>query len=168
MITVDIANRQLGVELPDDEIQARLAAWTAPAPHYTTGALAKYAKVVVERQPWAPSPTSPGSRYWHRAACLASRGRRLSSHSPNARQDLRDLNRLFGDLAIYHGERLHLRRQEVRQRHDHVDQPFPGLPHVCHGRVRPRERVRVVDPEQFQIGVVDLAVDLQNSLPSIS
>jgi len=45
-ITVDIPNRQLRLELPDDEINARLAAWTPPAPKYTTGALAKYAKAV--------------------------------------------------------------------------------------------------------------------------
>jgi len=45
-ITVDIANRELRLELPEAEIAARLAAWTAPAARYTTGALAKYAKVV--------------------------------------------------------------------------------------------------------------------------
>ena len=45
-ITVDIPNRQLRVELSDDEIKARLAAWTPPAPKYTSGALAKYAKSV--------------------------------------------------------------------------------------------------------------------------
>jgi dihydroxy-acid dehydratase len=45
-ITVDIANRQLRVELPDDEIERRLAAWKAPAPKYTSGALAKYARTV--------------------------------------------------------------------------------------------------------------------------
>jgi dihydroxy-acid dehydratase len=45
-ITVDIANREVRVELSDDEIKARLANWTAPAPRYTTGALAKYAKSV--------------------------------------------------------------------------------------------------------------------------
>ncbi|MFN8632240.1 MAG: dihydroxy-acid dehydratase [Chloroflexota bacterium] len=45
-ITVDIPNRELRVELSDDEIAARLAAWTPPAPRYTSGALAKYAKVV--------------------------------------------------------------------------------------------------------------------------
>jgi dihydroxy-acid dehydratase len=45
-ITVDIANRQLRMELSDEEIERRLAAWTAPAPKYTSGALAKYAKAV--------------------------------------------------------------------------------------------------------------------------
>jgi dihydroxy-acid dehydratase len=46
IITVDIANRELNVQLSDDEIKARLANWTPPAPKYTTGALAKYAKSV--------------------------------------------------------------------------------------------------------------------------
>ena len=46
IITVDINKREINVELPADEIKKRLAAWTAPAPHYTTGALAKYARVV--------------------------------------------------------------------------------------------------------------------------
>jgi len=46
MITVDIEARQLNVALSDDEIKQRLSEWTAPAPKYTTGALAKYAKCV--------------------------------------------------------------------------------------------------------------------------
>jgi dihydroxy-acid dehydratase len=46
IITVDIGNREVNVQLSDDEIKARLANWTAPAPRYTTGALAKYAKSV--------------------------------------------------------------------------------------------------------------------------
>jgi dihydroxy-acid dehydratase len=45
-ITVDINKREINVNLPEDEIQRRLAAWTAPAPRYTSGALAKYAKSV--------------------------------------------------------------------------------------------------------------------------
>jgi len=45
-VTVDIANRELNVDLPAEEIQRRLAEWTAPPPRYTSGALAKYAKCV--------------------------------------------------------------------------------------------------------------------------
>ncbi len=45
-ITLDIPNRKLTAELSDDEIKRRLSAWKAPAPKYTAGALAKYAKVV--------------------------------------------------------------------------------------------------------------------------
>jgi dihydroxy-acid dehydratase len=45
-IAVDIDARTLNVALSDDEIKQRLAEWKAPAPKYTSGALAKYAKAV--------------------------------------------------------------------------------------------------------------------------
>ena len=46
MITMDIPNRRLEVELTDEEIQARLRENEAPPSTHTTGALAKYAKLV--------------------------------------------------------------------------------------------------------------------------
>jgi len=46
IIHLDITNRRLDVELTDQEIQTRLARWTAPAPRYTAGVMAKYAKLV--------------------------------------------------------------------------------------------------------------------------
>jgi dihydroxy-acid dehydratase len=46
IIVLDVANRQLRVELSDEEITARLATWAAPAPRYTRGVLAKYARLV--------------------------------------------------------------------------------------------------------------------------
>jgi dihydroxy-acid dehydratase len=46
MIELDVANRELRVELSDDEVAARLAAVVAPPPRYTTGVLARYAKLV--------------------------------------------------------------------------------------------------------------------------
>ena len=45
-ITLDIPERVLRVELSDSEIEERLGQWKPPPPHYTTGALAKYAKLV--------------------------------------------------------------------------------------------------------------------------
>jgi len=45
-ITIDIPNRSIQVELSEEEIQRRLGQWQAPAPRYTTGALAKYARLV--------------------------------------------------------------------------------------------------------------------------
>ena len=45
-ITIDAPNRELSVALSGDELQARLAAWTPPPPRYTSGALAKYARLV--------------------------------------------------------------------------------------------------------------------------
>ena len=46
IISLDIAARHLDVELTDEEIQSRLAEWTAPAPRYTHGVFAKYARDV--------------------------------------------------------------------------------------------------------------------------
>ncbi|GJL69729.1 MAG: dihydroxy-acid dehydratase [Nitrospirales bacterium] len=46
LINIDITARRLDVELSDRDIQTRLAKWNPPAPRYTTGVLAKYAKMV--------------------------------------------------------------------------------------------------------------------------
>jgi len=46
IIYMNITNRRLNVELSDQEIQSRLSKWTPPKPHYTTGVMAKYAKLV--------------------------------------------------------------------------------------------------------------------------
>jgi dihydroxy-acid dehydratase len=46
IVVFDIPNRQLRVELTDEEIAARLKNWKAPAPLFTTGVMAKYAKLV--------------------------------------------------------------------------------------------------------------------------
>jgi dihydroxy-acid dehydratase len=46
MIEFDIADRELRVELSDDEIAARLAEWRPPQPRYQTGVFAKYAALV--------------------------------------------------------------------------------------------------------------------------
>jgi dihydroxy-acid dehydratase len=46
IITFDIAARRLDVEVPDAEMKDRLSRWTAPPPRYTTGVMAKYARLV--------------------------------------------------------------------------------------------------------------------------
>jgi len=46
IITLDVDERRLDVELSDEEISARMAEWTPPTPRYTTGVLAKYASLV--------------------------------------------------------------------------------------------------------------------------
>ncbi|MDX2030735.1 MAG: dihydroxy-acid dehydratase [Blastocatellia bacterium] len=46
IVVIDIDNRQLAAELSDEEIQARLADWKAPAPRYTSGVFHKYAALV--------------------------------------------------------------------------------------------------------------------------
>jgi dihydroxy-acid dehydratase len=45
-ITLDIPNRSITLELSEEEIKRRLGQWQAPAPKHTTGALAKYARLV--------------------------------------------------------------------------------------------------------------------------
>jgi dihydroxy-acid dehydratase len=47
-ITMDIENRKLDVDVSDEEIATRLAAWSPPPPRYTTGVLAKYASLVTQ------------------------------------------------------------------------------------------------------------------------
>ncbi len=46
VITIDLAARSIAVSLTPAEIAARLAAWTPPPPRFTTGVMAKYAKLV--------------------------------------------------------------------------------------------------------------------------
>jgi dihydroxy-acid dehydratase len=45
-VTIDIPNRAISVALSDADLQDRLRAWSPPTPKYTTGTLAKYAKLV--------------------------------------------------------------------------------------------------------------------------
>jgi len=46
MIVFDIPQRQLRVELSDEDIRSRMAKWKAPAPRYPSGVFAKYAATV--------------------------------------------------------------------------------------------------------------------------
>ena len=45
MIDADKRER-LDVEVSDEELEKRRAQWTAPAPRYATGVMAKYARLV--------------------------------------------------------------------------------------------------------------------------
>jgi dihydroxy-acid dehydratase len=45
-ICIDVGTGELTVELSDDELTSRLAAWTAPPPRYADGVFAKYAALV--------------------------------------------------------------------------------------------------------------------------
>ena len=46
VITIDAENNVLTLHVDENEITRRLAAWKQPAPRYTRGVLAKYAKLV--------------------------------------------------------------------------------------------------------------------------
>jgi dihydroxy-acid dehydratase len=45
-ITLDAERRLLQLDVPDEEIARRRAQWKPPAPRYTRGVLAKYARSV--------------------------------------------------------------------------------------------------------------------------
>jgi len=46
VINIDLPGRRLDLEVPAEEVSARLRQWKAPEPRYRTGALAKYARLV--------------------------------------------------------------------------------------------------------------------------
>ena len=46
IVVLDVEKRRLDVELSDADITARMKSWSAPAPRYQTGVLAKYARLV--------------------------------------------------------------------------------------------------------------------------
>ncbi|MDW8084243.1 MAG: dihydroxy-acid dehydratase [Candidatus Caldarchaeum sp.] len=46
IVEIDVPSRRIMVELSDGEIRKRLESWTPPKPRYTSGVLAKYAKLV--------------------------------------------------------------------------------------------------------------------------
>jgi dihydroxy-acid dehydratase len=45
-LIIDVDARRLDLDVPAEEVARRLAAWSPPAPRYTTGAFAKYAALV--------------------------------------------------------------------------------------------------------------------------
>jgi dihydroxy-acid dehydratase len=45
-ITIDAEKREISLNIPQEELEKRLAEWKAPAPKETRGILAKYAKLV--------------------------------------------------------------------------------------------------------------------------
>jgi dihydroxy-acid dehydratase len=45
-ITIDIESRRISLDIPVDQLHARLAAYQRPAPKYTSGVIAKYAALV--------------------------------------------------------------------------------------------------------------------------
>jgi dihydroxy-acid dehydratase len=48
IVVIDVDNRRLDVEVDAGEMALRLAQWKPPAPRYTTGVLAKYARLVAD------------------------------------------------------------------------------------------------------------------------
>ena len=46
LVSIDIEGRRIDTEVPAGELSARLDAWKAPAPRYTSGVFAKYVALV--------------------------------------------------------------------------------------------------------------------------
>jgi dihydroxy-acid dehydratase len=46
LVSLDAAARSITLDVPAEQIAARLAAWTPPPPRYTRGVMAKYALLV--------------------------------------------------------------------------------------------------------------------------
>jgi dihydroxy-acid dehydratase len=61
-ITLDVPARTLDLRVGEDELARRRAAWQRPAPHYTEGALAKYAALVSGADRGARCPPAPDAR----------------------------------------------------------------------------------------------------------
>ena len=45
-ITIEVAQRKLTLDIPASEFKKRMKKWKRPAPHYTSGVMAKYARDV--------------------------------------------------------------------------------------------------------------------------
>ncbi|MGR9106422.1 MAG: dihydroxy-acid dehydratase [Gammaproteobacteria bacterium] len=58
-ITIDAEQRELRLHLSDEEIQQRLTGWQRPAPRYTRGVLAKYARLVGSASEGAVTDSPP-------------------------------------------------------------------------------------------------------------
>ena len=74
-ITIDAMNNRIDVDLPAAEIAARKAAWTQPAPRYTRGVLAKYAKLVSTASDHAVFRNRADSRRGTHGSAATSQGR---------------------------------------------------------------------------------------------
>ncbi len=59
-ITIDIEARSIRVEVSDAELATRRAAWQPPKPHYISGVMAKYARLVAQADDGAVTNTSTG------------------------------------------------------------------------------------------------------------
>ena len=46
VVSIDVGDRRLAVELSDEEIATRLSEWSPPPPRYSRGVMAKYARLV--------------------------------------------------------------------------------------------------------------------------
>lgn len=60
IIAIDVEARSLQLDIPEAEFARRQAAWQPHAPHYTSGVLAKYARLVAQADDGAATNSSSG------------------------------------------------------------------------------------------------------------
>ncbi|MEO8395684.1 MAG: dihydroxy-acid dehydratase, partial [Chloroflexota bacterium] len=60
IININIDARSLNVEISDAELATRKAAWVAHPPHYTSGVMAKYARLVAQADQGAVTNSAAG------------------------------------------------------------------------------------------------------------
>ena len=59
MIEVDVEKRSLSIDVSDEELARRKAAWQAPAPHFPTGVMMKYARTAAQANDGASTNIVP-------------------------------------------------------------------------------------------------------------
>ncbi len=59
IITIDVDNRRLDVDLDEAQLRERMSGWTPPPPRYTVGVLAKYARLVTDASQGAVTSGAP-------------------------------------------------------------------------------------------------------------
>ena len=125
-ITIDVANRRMDVELSDEEIAARVAAYESPPPAYTDGVLAKYAKLVGERLRGRRHALTPGDLGLGRRIAGQELGQELVE--PRRPLDHRHVARVVEDDRPRVRADQPLEPMRVAHRHEHVVAP----PHDQH------------------------------------
>ncbi len=75
IIVIDIPKRKLTVEISQQELRSRLRKWKAPKPRYTSGALAKYARLFSSASEGAVTAADTTAKSRSSDAALARKGK---------------------------------------------------------------------------------------------
>jgi dihydroxy-acid dehydratase len=60
ILDIDVEARTVNVELTDEELTERRAAWQPPQPHYISGVFAKYARLAAQADDGAVTNSKTG------------------------------------------------------------------------------------------------------------
>jgi dihydroxy-acid dehydratase len=84
ILVIDIPQRKLSIEISRQEMRSRLKKWKAPKPHYTSGALAKYARLFSSASEGAITATDTTAKSRSSDAALARKGKWRAGGTPLA------------------------------------------------------------------------------------